>query len=55
MTEKEVPWRSAFLSLSLLSRAVDLLRDLLSDIANPSDHRRGQIEQWLYEAERILE
>lgn len=39
---------------SLLTFAVDLLRGLRSDILRPDDYRRGQIEQWLWEAEEAL-
>lgn len=56
MTTHEVPGEVGKITLlALLSRAADLLRDLCVDVTKPDDHRRGQIEQWLYEAEEVMQ
>ena len=52
VTESESP-RSVTLR-SLLSRAIDLLRDLRVDIVSPDDPRRGLVEDFLYDAEMAL-
>lgn len=55
MATSEIPGAGLPVHLfRLLSDAVDLLRDLLVDI-DPDDHRRGQVEQILYEIEEVIQ
>ena len=52
VTESESP-RSVTLR-SLLSRAIDLLRDLRVDIVSISDPRRGILDDLIWDAEEAL-